>query len=451
MFESLTTKLQTVFSKLKQHGRLNEKQIDDALREVRIALLEADVNFKVVKDFIAHLKVKATGAEVLRSLTPAQQVIKIVSEELTSLMGVSVSKLTFSSKPPTVIMLVGLQGSGKTTACAKLGYLVRKAGKHPLLVAADTERPAATKQLTTLGAELSIDVFSLPNQTSSLKVAEEGLKEALGKGLDVLIIDTSGRLHIDEEMMDELKSVKDRIKPHEVLLVVDAMTGQDAVNIALAFKEKVDFDGVIMTKLDGDARGGAALSIGAVTERPIKFISTGEKTTALEPFYPDRMSQRILGMGDMLTLIEKAEEAIDKEQAEELAAKLQDQSFTFEDFLNQLRQVKKMGPLSEVLKMMPGLPKGTGLKQLQVDDKKLNRIEAIIQSMTVDERLQPAIISGSRRQRIAKGSGTTTQEVNQLLKQFAQTKKLLKQAANGKLLSAGGRGFKPGKKDFPFM
>lgn len=445
MFDNLSTKLQKIFSKLKSYGKLSPKQVKAALREVRLALLEADVNFKVVKDFISRVEEKAVGREVLESLTPAQQVIKIVQDELTNLMGTSTSKLVFASTPPTILMLVGLQGSGKTSATVKLAYYLKNQGKNPLIVAADTYRPAATEQLETLASESGIKVFSKPKAPPD-SIAEEGVKDASSKGYDVVIIDTSGRMHADEAMMEELKTVKKKTSPHQIILVVDAMTGQDAVNIATSFKDKVDFDGAILTKLDGDARGGAALSVRAVTGKPIKFVTLGEKVDTLETFHPQRMASRILGFGDMLTLIEKAQDITDEKEVQELKQKIKKEEFTLEDFLEQIKQVKKMGSFEDILNMLPGLPSmlKSG-KAPNMSEKDVTRICAIIDSMTPWERQNPSEIDGSRRLRIAKGSGANTQEVNHLLKQFNQTKKLMKQAMEGRLK------IKPGKKAFPFI
>ncbi len=446
MFENLSTKLQSILTRLKGQGRLSERQVEEALREVRLALLEADVNYKVVKDLISRIKERAIGKEVMESLTPGQQVIKIVNDELTHLMGETQSKLVFAPKPPTVIMLVGLQGSGKTSTTAKLGYYIKKNGKKPLLVAADIYRPAAIKQLKTLGEELNIPVFALSKENSTVRIAEGGIEESKNIGSDVIVIDTAGRLHIDEEMMEELVELKGRIKPHQIILVVDSMTGQDAVNLAEAFQKKLDFDGVILTKLDGDARGGAALSVKAVTGVPIKFVTVGERMDSLEPFYPDRMASRILGMGDVLTFIEKAEETVSLKRAHDLEERLRREEFNLDDFFEQLQQMKKMGPLSQLIKMLPGLPGLGKLKSIDVDDRQLIRVQAIIQSMTREERRNPRIIDGSRRARIARGSGTTTQDVNRLLKNFEQTKKLLKQFA-----SFGGKmGIKFSGKKLPF-
>lgn len=424
MFQSLSNRLQNIFTKLKGRGKLSESDVNEAMREIRLALLEADVNFKVVKDFVAKVKARAVGVEVLESLTPSQQVIKIVNEEMAALLGSTESKLLFASQPPTVIMLVGLQGSGKTTATAKLAHLARSQGKHPLMIAADIYRPAAIDQLVALGEENNLPVYHLDENPE--QIVEAGLKEAATRALDVVIIDTAGRLHIDENMMSELERLKKLARPHQILLVVDSMTGQDAVNVAKSFQEKLDFDGIILTKLDGDARGGAALSIRAVTGRPIKFVSLGEKINSLETFHPDRMASRILGMGDVLTLIEKAQATSDARQTEELERKIRKAEFTFEDFLSQMRQLKKMGPINQIIKMLPGMPSAPGMKNLNISDKDLVRIEAIIESMTPEERIKPAIISGSRRERIAKGSGTSVRDVNQLLSQFNQTKKMMK-------------------------
>lgn len=426
MFDNLASRLRAVFTKLKSAGKLNEKQVDEALREVRLALLEADVNFLVVKDFIARIRERAVGSEVLESLTPGQQVIKIVNDALVELLGGTSSKLTFASRPPTVLMLVGLQGSGKTTACAKLAYYLKTLGKRPFLVAADIYRPAAIDQLKSLGVDIDVPVFATSSQTKPLAIIEQGLEQALQQSSDVVIIDTAGRLHINEEMMDELVEIRNRVHPHQICLVLDAMTGQDAVNLAQAFQEKLDFDGVIMTKLDSDARGGAALSIRSVTGKPIKFVSLGEKVDSLRPFYPDRMASSILGMGDMLTLIEKAEKAIDEKKAREMQEKIRKAELSLEDFLDQMKQMKKIGPVSEILNLLPGLPGIKDWKHLKVGDKELVKMQAIIESMTPEERLNPKIINGNRRLRIAQGSGTTTNDVNQLLKQFAQASKIMK-------------------------
>jgi signal recognition particle subunit SRP54 len=425
MFDNLSDRLQDIFKRLRGHGKLSEKQVDEMMREVRLALLEADVNFKVVKEFIGRVRERAVGEEVLRSLTPAQQVIKIVDEELTGLLGSENEKINFSSRPPSMIMLVGLQGSGKTTATAKLAAHLKNQGRHPMMIAADIYRPAAIDQLEKLGEQVGVDVYS-DRSAAPEAIVKAGLKKAEKEGLDTVIVDTAGRLHIDEEMMRELVRIKKDYNPGETLLVVDAMTGQDAVNVAQTFSEEVGFDGIILTKLDGDARGGAALSIKTVTGKPVKFASVGEKMGDLEPFYPDRMASRILGMGDMLTLIEKAQTTYDEEKAQELERKLRKQQFTLEDFLDQMEQLKKMGPLDQILGMIPGIS-ASKLKGLQVDEGQIKRVEAIIQSMTPEERRKPQVIGASRKQRIARGSGTSTQDVNRLLQQFQQMQKLMKQ------------------------
>ncbi|WP_053956975.1 signal recognition particle protein [Inediibacterium massiliense] len=445
VFEGLADKLQDALKKLKSKGKLTEKDVKEAMREVKLALLEADVNFKVVKDFINKVKERAVGAEVMESLTPGQHVIKIVNEELTNLMGMTQSKLTFSSKPPTVYMLVGLQGAGKTTTGGKLGGYLKKMGKRPLLVAGDVYRPAAIKQLQVVGKQLDIPVFSMGDKVSPVNIAKAGVNHANQHGNDIVIIDTAGRLHIDEELMDELENIKKEVGPQEILLVVDSMTGQDAVNVAEHFNEKLGIDGVVLTKLDGDTRGGAALSVRAVTQKPIKFVGMGEKLDDLEPFYPDRMASRILGMGDVLSLIEKAQANFDAQKAKELEKRIKNQEFSFDDFLDQLQQMKKMGPMSQLLEMIPGV-NSKQLKGLEIDEKELVHIEAMIQSMTKKERNDPSIINGSRRKRIAKGSGMTVNKVNSLLKQFAQTKKMMKQFSSmEKSMKKGG------KMKFPFF
>ncbi|SHH07589.1 signal recognition particle protein [Tepidibacter thalassicus] len=446
IFEGLAEKLQNTFAKLKGKGKLSEKDVKDAMREVKLALLEADVNFKVVKDFVNKVKERAVGQEVMESLTPGQHVIKIVNEELTDLMGSVQSKISFSSKPPTIIMLVGLQGAGKTTTGGKLGGLFKKQGKRPLLVACDVYRPAAIKQLQVVGEKLDIPVFSMGDKENPVNIAKAGISHAVKNNNDLVIIDTAGRLHIDEGLMDELKNIKSEVKPHEILLVVDSMTGQDAVNVAQSFNEALGIDGVVLTKLDGDTRGGAALSVRAVTNKPIKFIGMGEKLDDLEPFYPDRIASRILGMGDVLSLIEKAEQAIDIKKAKELEEKIKKQEFDFEDFLTQMEQIKKLGPLNKIIEMIPGISGAKELKNIDFDDKEIVRIQAIIQSMTKKERKDPSILNASRRRRIAKGSGTTVQEVNRLVKQFEQTRKMMKQFADlEKSMKKGGK-FK-----FPFF
>ena len=432
MFDSLSDKLQTALDGLKGQGKLTEKDVERAAREIRLALLEADVNFKVVKDFVSRVKERALGAEVLESLTPAHQFVKIVNDELTLLMGETSTRLTFSPRPPTVVMMVGLQGSGKTTACGKLAAFLSKQGKSPALVAGDVYRPAAVDQLKILGGQLGVPVYDEGTTSDPVDIATNGVKWARETGRDVVIIDTAGRLHIDERLMDELVQIRARVKPHNILLVLDSMTGQDAVNVAQQFQEKVQFDGVILTKLDGDARGGAALSVKAVTGKPITFASTGEKLDSFDYFHPDRMASRILGMGDVLSLVERAEGAIDQKKALELEKRLRKSQFTFEDFLDQLEQVRKMGSLQSILGMIPGLPAGK-LKGLQVDDTAFDRIQAIIHSMTVEERRHPDTINGSRRRRIASGSGNDIQAVNQLLNQFKQMQKMMKQLGSGKM------------------
>lgn len=428
MFAGLSERLQETFKKLKNKGHLTESDVNSALREVRLALLEADVNFKVVKDFIARVKEKAVGQELLASLNPAQHVIKIVHDELTELMGGSNSKINLAPKPPTVVMMVGLNGAGKTTTSAKLASFLRKQGRRPMLVAADVYRPAAIKQLQVLGEQLNIPVFSVGDKLDPVSISLAAIENAVNSGCDVLIIDTAGRQEVNEELMAELDSMKEAVNPHEILLVIDAMTGQTAVNVAETFNKRLDLDGVVLTKLDGDTRGGAALSVRAVTGKPIKFAGVGEKMDALEPFHPDRMADRILGMGDMLTLIERAQENFDKEQMVRMQKKIRALEFTLDDFLEQLTNVKKIGPIEQILNMLPGIGGVKKLKNLQVDEKDLVYVEAIIRSMTPEERRDPGrILNGSRKRRIAKGSGTSVQEVNRLLKQFEQTKKIMKQ------------------------
>jgi signal recognition particle subunit SRP54 len=427
MLDSLGSRLQAIFDKLGGRGRLSEENIQEALREVRVALLEADVNFKVVRAFIDRVKDKAVGQDVLASLTPAQQVVKVVHTELVELLGGSGHRLAMASHPPTIIMLMGLQGSGKTTTAAKLARLYTKQGQHPLLAAADTQRPAAMDQLRTLGAQLGVPVTGAPGQTP-LEICRAAREEAASRGLTPLILDTAGRLHIDEGLLGELKAIRREVSPHHVLLVVDAMTGQDAVTVADRFNQAVGIDAVILTKLDGDSRGGAALSVRHVTGRPIAFVGVGEKTDALEPFYPDRLASRILGMGDVLSLVEKAQAAVDQTKAEELARRLREDTFTLEDFREQLAQVRKMGPLDQVLGMLPfgKMLKGAP-KDIDGESADLGRFDAIIGSMTPGERRNPEVINGSRRQRIARGSGTSVQDVNRLLKQFAQLRKIMRQ------------------------
>jgi len=445
MFQGLSEKLQETFKRLKGKGRLKEADVNEAMREVRVALLEADVNFKVVKDFVAKIKARSIGQEVLESLSPAQYVIKIVHEEMIELMGGATGKILIASKPPTVILLIGLQGAGKTTHAAKLANMLKKQGKRPLLVACDIYRPAAIKQLQVLGDQLDVPVFSM-GQDDAVAIAKASITHANSNGQDVVIIDTAGRLHINEELMAELRDIKTAVKPHEILLVVDAMTGQDAVNAAESFHRELGLDGVILTKLDGDTRGGAALSIKAVTGCTIKFAGTGEKMDALEPFHPDRMASRILGMGDVLTLIEKAQESFDEKKAKEMEQKLRKSEFTLDDFLEQMQQMKKMGPLSSIMEMLPG-SMGKQLKDVKIDEKDTSHIEAIIRSMTTEERRKPMVIKDSRKKRIAKGSGTSVQDVGRLLKQFEQMQKLMKQFANpGGLGALGGLGMIGGKK-----
>ena len=422
-FEGLSSKLQEFTRKLKGKSRITESDLKEMLREVKLALLEADVNYKIVKDFTATIQEKALGQDVLKSLTPGQQVIKIVKDELVELLGGTDSKINFTPNPPTVIMLVGLQGSGKTTTAGKLANLLRKQGKKPLLVACDVYRPAAIKQLQVVGNQLNIPVYANETTKDVVRIAKEAYNTAISKLNDVIILDTAGRLHIDEELMQELKNLKASAKPHEILLVVDSMTGQDAVNVATTFNENIGIDGVVLTKLDGDTRGGAALSVKKVTGRPIKFAATGEKLSDIEEFHPDRMASRILGMGDVLSIIEKAEESFDIEEAEKLEKQLRKGEFDLNDYLAQLKQIKKMGSFSSILKMIPGLNK---FKDLKVDDKEFTRIEAIISSMTDKERRNPKILNGSRRIRIAKGSGTTVQQINQFMKSFEMTQTMMK-------------------------
>jgi signal recognition particle subunit SRP54 len=429
MFQNLSDKLSAVFDKLRRSGKLTEKDIDAALNEVKMALLEADVNFRVVKKFIKSVKEKAVGSEILSSLTPTQQVVKIVLDELTALLGREREKIKISPKKPTVIMMVGLQGSGKTTTTAKLGLHLRKhEKKNPMLVACDIYRPAAIKQLQVLGDQLSMEVYAGVEGTRPAEIARQAIEHARDNDFDVVILDTAGRLHIDEQMMQEIKELKEVAGAHEVLLVVDAMTGQDAVNMAKSFNELLELSGLILTKLDGDARGGAALSIREVTGKPVKFVGLGEKASSLEAFYPERMAQRILGMGDMLTLIEKAQANMDEEKMKEMEKRVLEAEFNFNDFLTQLAQIKKMGPLDQLLGMIPGMSKlGGGLSEFSFDDKRFKKFEAIILSMTNAERNKPDLIDGSRRKRIAMGSGNEVQDVNQLLKQFAQMRKMMKQ------------------------
>lgn len=446
-FENLADKLQSTFKNLRGKGKLTEADVKEAMREVKLALLEADVNFKIVKEFVAKVTERAIGEEVLASLTPGQQVVKIVNDELTALMGTTQSKLKFSPNPPTIVMLVGLQGAGKTTMCGKLANLQKKTNsKRPLLVACDIYRPAAIKQLHVVGESLDIPVFSMGDQVSPVEIAKAGIEHAKHYMNDLVIIDTAGRLHIDENLMDELVAIRTAVKPTEIILVVDAMTGQDAVNVAESFNEKLGIDGLILSKLDGDTRGGAALSVRAVTGKPIKFIGVGEKMADIEEFYPDRMASRILGMGDMLSLIEKAQSVFDEDKAKNLEKKIRKSELDLEDFLDQLQQMKKMGSFTDILKMIPGM-NSSALKDVQVDEKEFVRLEAIIQSMTAKERRDPNVLNASRRRRIAAGSGTTVADVNKLIKQFEQMKKMMKQFGGmEKKMKRGGFG---GKK-FPF-
>ena len=445
MFQSLSDKLNNAFKKFRSKGKLTEADVKAGMREIKLALLEADVNFKVVKDFINTVSARAVGSDVLESLVPAQQIVKIVNEELTNLMGGSQAKLEISSKPPTVVMMVGLQGAGKTTHAAKLAGMYKNQGKHPLLVACDVYRPAAIKQLEIVGETLGIPVFQMGTDVSPVKIAAEGIKYAEKKGYDMVFVDTAGRLHIDEELMEELKKIKAEVKPTEILLTIDAMIGQDAVNVAETFNELLDITGVVLTKLDGDTRGGAALSVKYVTGKPIKFIGTGEKLDKIEPFHPDRMASRILGMGDVLTLIEKAEQAFDEKKAQELEAKIRQQTFTLDDYLDQFSQIKNMGSMEQIAGMIPGMNQAA-LKDAKFDEKILVHQEAIIKSMTKQEREKPEIIAASRKIRIAKGSGTSVEEVNKLLKQFDQIKKLMKEFSNPAKLSK----FKKGRMKMPF-
>ena len=445
MFQSLGDKLAGAFKKFRSKGKLTEADVKAGMREIKLALLEADVNFKVVKDFVNTVSARAVGSDVLESLVPAQQIVKIVNEELTNLMGGSQSKLTISPKPPTVIMMVGLQGAGKTTHAAKLAGLYKSQGKNPLLVACDVYRPAAIKQLEIVGETLNIPVFSMGTDVSPVKIAKEGIKFAEKKGHDMVFIDTAGRLHIDEQLMEELKSIKAEVSPTEILLTVDAMIGQDAVNVAESFNELLDITGIVLTKLDGDTRGGAALSIKHVTGKPIKFIGTGEKLDKIEPFHPDRMASRILGMGDVLTLIEKAEQAFDEKKAKELEEKIRKSTFTLDDYLDQFAQLKKMGGMDQLAGMIPGMNAGA-MRDAKVDEKMLARQEAIIKSMTKLEREKPDVLNASRRKRIAAGSGTSVEEVNRLLKQFDQVNKLMKQFSDPSKLAR----FTKGKMKMPF-
>ena len=426
MFDSLSDKLANAFKKFKNKGKLTESDVKEGMREIKLALLEADVNFKVVREFVKTVSERAVGAEVLESLVPAQQIVKIVNDELVNLMGGSQSKLTISPKPPTVIMMVGLQGAGKTTHSAKLAGMYKKQGKRPLLVACDVYRPAAIKQLEVVGAQLDIPVFSMGDSVSPVDIANAAVAHAIKHGNDMVFLDTAGRLHVDEVLMTELTNIKDTVSPTEILLVVDAMLGQDAVNVAESFNNLLDITGVVLTKMDGDTRGGAALSVRHVTGKPIKFVGTGEKLDAIEPFYPDRMASRILGMGDVLSLIEKAQQAFDEKKAVDMERKLRDSSFDLNDFLDQFRQVKEMGSIEQLMGMIPGM-KADALKDAKIDERALGRTEAIILAMTQKERQKPDIINASRKKRIAAGSGTSVEEVNKLLRQFEQMNKMFKQ------------------------
>ena len=440
-FEGLSAKLQEVTRKLRGKARITESDLKEMLREVKLALLEADVNYGIVKEFINTIQEKALGQDVLKSLTPGQQVIKIVKDELVELLGGTESKINFTPNPPTVIMLVGLQGSGKTTTAGKLANLLRKQGKKPLLVACDVYRPAAIKQLQVVGGQLNIPVYANENTKNVVQIARQAIDVAISKLNDVVILDTAGRLHIDEELMNELKNVKANVKPHEILLVVDSMTGQDAVNVAKSFNEALGIDGVVLTKLDGDTRGGAAISVKKITGRPIKFAATGEKLSDIEVFHPERMASRILGMGDVLSIIEKAEEAIDLEEAEKIEKQLKKKKdLDLDDYLAQLRQIKKMGSFSSLLKMIPGM---NALKDVKVDDKEFVRIEAIISSMTKEERQNPKLLNGNRRLRIAKGSGTSVQEINKFMKSFEMTQKMMRQMKDSKNMKKMMRGINP--------
>ena len=428
-FEGLSSRLQEITRKIRGKARITDSDLKEILREVKLALLEADVNYKIVKEFISTIQEKALGQDVLKSLTPGQQVVKIVKDELVQLLGGETSKISFTPNPPTIIMLVGLQGSGKTTTAGKLANLLRKQGKKPLLVACDVYRPAAIKQLQVVGAQLNIPVFANENSKDVVHIARQAMSVAMSKLNDVVILDTAGRLHIDEELMEELKNLKANVKPHEILLVVDSMTGQDAVNVAQKFSDTVGIDGIVLTKLDGDTRGGAALSVKNVTGKPIKFAATGEKLNDIEEFHPDRMAQRILGMGDILSVIEKAEESFDLEQAEKLEKQMKKKELDLDDYLLQIRQVKKMGSFSSLLKLIPGMNQ---IKDLKVDDKEFEKIEAIICSMTKEEKRNTKLLNASRRQRIAKGSGTTVQDINKFMKSFEMTQKMMKQMKNNK-------------------
>ncbi|WP_270171909.1 signal recognition particle protein [Paenibacillus sp. SYP-B4298] len=451
-FEGLANRLQGVFSKLRGKGKVSEDDVAEAMREVRLALLEADVNFKVVKEFIAKVKEKAIGQEVMKSFTPGMVIIDIVNKELTELMGGTQSKLAKANKPPTVIMMAGLQGAGKTTTSGKLAKLLQKSHNKPLLVACDIYRPAAIKQLQVLGEQIGVPVFALGDAVSPVEIARQAIQHAKEQHNDYVIIDTAGRLHIDEALMEELKQIHALVNPDEVLLVVDAMTGQDAVNVAESFHKQLELTGVVLTKLDGDTRGGAAISVKAVTGCPIKFAAMGEKIDSLEPFHPNRMASRILGMGDMLSLIEKAQTTIDAEKAADLERKMRNAEFTFEDFLEQMAQVRKMGPLDQLLDMMPGMNKLKGLKDLKVDERQIARVEAIVRSMTKEEKQNPDLLNHSRRKRIAIGSGNSIADVNRLIKQFDDMRRMMKQFSSmmGGVKKKGPKGLLGKAKKFPF-
>ena len=444
MFQNLTDKLTAAFKSFKSKGKLTEDDVKVGMREIKLALLEADVNFKVVRDFIKKVTERAIGSDVLESLLPAQQIVKIVNEELTALMGGENEKIHLASRPPTVIMMVGLQGAGKTTHCGKIAGQFKKQGRRPLLVACDVYRPAAVKQLQVVGEQLDIPVFSMGTDVSPVKIAKAGIEHAKQHGHDIVFIDTAGRLHIDEKMMEELEDIKNAVEPQEILLVIDAMLGQDAVNVAETFNGKLDVTGVVLTKLDGDTRGGAALSVRYVIGKPIKYVGVGEKLDAIEPFYPDRMASRILGMGDVLSLIEKAETAYDEKQAAELEAKIRKSQFTLEDYLDQFKQIRKLGPMKDILAKIPGIDQNK-LQNANIDERAIDRMEAIILSMTPQERQKPSILNASRRKRIADGSGMKVEDVNRLLKQFEQTSKMMKEFSGGKMKKL----MKKGKFNFP--
>lgn len=451
IFEGLSDKLQNAFGKLKSKGKLTEADVKSAMREVKMALLEADVNYKVVKDFVKKVQERCVGEDVMKSLTPGQMVIKIVNEELTSLMGDVQSKITIAPNPPTIVMIVGLQGAGKTTTSGKLGGYLKKQGKSPLLVACDVYRPAAIKQLQVVGEKLDLPVFAMGDKESPVNIAKAAVEHAKKNSNDIVIIDTAGRLHVDEVLMQELKDIKTEVNPQEILLVVDSMTGQDAVNVSESFNETLGIDGIVLTKLDGDTRGGAALSIRAVTQKPIKFIGMGEKLDNLEPFHPDRMASRILGMGDVLSLIEKAQDALDEEKTRALEEKLRKSEMDFEDFLTQLEQVQNLGPLDKLLELVPGMGSIKGqLGNIDTNGKEIKRTKAIIQSMTIEERRNPQIINGSRKKRIAKGSGTSVQDINRLIKQFNEMKKMMKMFQSGGMMNKMKKGGFPKLPNLPF-